>query len=111
MRALAGGIEHRGADPGAARRACRARRRHELIRVVDHVVEPGVVSEALTATDEWPALHAKVIAADILIVATPTWLGQQSSVAKRVLERMDALLSETKDDGRPIAYERSRASS
>ena len=78
----------------------------ELVRVVDHVVEPGVVSEAVTDTDEWPMLHEKVVAADILIVATPTWLGQQSSVSKRVLERMDAMLSETKDDGRPIAYDK-----
>jgi len=76
----------------------------ELVRVVDHVVEPGVVSEAVTDRDEWPALHAKVLAAEILIVATPTWLGQPSSIAQRVLERMDALLSETRDDGRPVAY-------
>lgn len=76
------------------------------IRIVDHVVEPGVVSEAVTDADEWPALREQVVAADILIVATPTWLGQPSSVAKRVLERMDAMLSETQDDGRPIAYDK-----
>lgn len=78
----------------------------DLVRVVDHVVEPGVVSEAVSEADQWPALHAKIVAADILIIATPTWLGQQSSISKRVLERMDALLSETKDDGRPIAYDK-----
>jgi len=78
----------------------------EMVRVADHVVEPGVVSEAVTDADEWPALRAKVVAADILVIATPTWLGQPSSIAKRVLERMDALLSETKDDGRPIAYDK-----
>jgi multimeric flavodoxin WrbA len=78
----------------------------ELVRVVDHVVEPGVVSEAVSEADGWPALHEKVLAADILVIATPTWLGQQSSVAKRVLERMDAMLSETKDDGRPVAYDK-----
>jgi multimeric flavodoxin WrbA len=78
----------------------------DMIRVADHVVEPGVVSEAVTDADEWPSLRAKVVAADILIIATPTWLGQPSSIAKRVLERMDALLSETKDDGRPIAYDK-----
>lgn len=79
----------------------------ETVRVVDHVVEPGVVSEAVTDGDEWPALRAKIVASEALIVATPTWLGQPSSVAKRVLERMDAMLSETHDDGRtPIAYNR-----
>jgi multimeric flavodoxin WrbA len=46
-------------------------------------------------------------AADILVMATPTWLGQPSSVAKRALERMDALLSETHDDdATPIAHGR-----
>lgn len=39
-------------------------------------------------------------------MATPTWLGHPSSVAQRVLERLDALLSETDDDGRPLAYNR-----
>ena len=78
----------------------------ELVRVVDHVVEPGVVSEKVTEADDWPALREKLVAADILVVATPTWLGQPSSVAKRVLERMDAMLSETQDDGRPIAYDK-----
>jgi multimeric flavodoxin WrbA len=78
----------------------------ELVRVVDHVVEPGVVSEKVTEADEWPGLREKLAAADILIIATPTWLGQPSSVAKRVIERMDAMLSETKDDGRPIAYDK-----
>jgi len=78
----------------------------ELLRVVDHVVEPGVVSEPVSDRDEWPALHEKVLAADILIVATPTWLGQPSSIAQRVLERMDAMLSETRDDGRPVAYDK-----
>lgn len=78
----------------------------EMIRVVDHVVDPGVVSTAVTDTDEWPSLRARIVAAEILIIATPTWLGQQSSVCQRVLERMDAMLSETREDGRPLAYDR-----
>lgn len=78
----------------------------EQVRAVDHCIEPGVVSEAVTDADKWPAIREKIVDADILIIATPTWLGQPSSVSKRVLERMDALLSETKDDGRPIAYDK-----
>ena len=78
----------------------------EMIRVVDHVVDPGVVSTAVSDADEWPALRAKILAAQILIVATPTWLGQQSSICQRVLERMDGMLSETDDQGRPVAYDR-----
>jgi multimeric flavodoxin WrbA len=79
----------------------------DQVRLVDHVIEPGVVSEAVTDADEWPAIRERLLAADILVVATPTWLGQPSSVAKRALERMDALLSETHDDDEtPIAYGR-----
>jgi multimeric flavodoxin WrbA len=74
----------------------------ELLRVADHVVEPGVVSEPVSDRYEWPALHEKVLAAEILIVATPTWLGQPLTVAKQMLERMDAMLSETRDDGPPV---------
>ena len=77
----------------------------ELVRVADHDVKPGVSSDEGDG-DEWPRLLEKVLAAEILVIATPTWLGQISSVAKRVLERLDALLSETDDDGRPVAYGR-----
>jgi multimeric flavodoxin WrbA len=79
----------------------------ETIRLVDHRIEPGVVSEAVVDGDAWPAIRERILAAEILIVATPTWLGQPSSVAKRALERMDALLSETaEDDATPVAYDR-----
>ncbi len=77
----------------------------ELVRVVDHDVKPGVSSDEGDG-DEWPAIHDKILGAEILIVATPTWLGRPSSVAQRVLERLDALLSEEDDDGRPVAYNR-----
>jgi multimeric flavodoxin WrbA len=76
------------------------------IRLADHVIEPGVVSEPVTDADEWPAIRERILDAEILIVATPTWLGQPSSIAKRALERMDAMLSETRDDGTPVAYNR-----
>ena len=56
--------------------------------------------------DEWPAIREAILASEILVIATPTWLGQQSSVCKRVLERMDAMLSETDGEGRPVAYNR-----
>src|SRR3954463_1632467 len=69
------------------------------IRVADHDVKPGVTSDEGEG-DEWPALRARILAADILVFGTPIWLGQLSSLAKRVLERMDAFLSETDDKGR-----------
>lgn len=75
----------------------------ELLRVLDYNVLPGVSSDEGDG-DEWPQLREKILAADILIMASPTWLGQPSSVAKRVLERMDAMLSEQDEAGRPVAY-------
>lgn len=75
----------------------------ELVRLVDLDIRPGVSSDEGDG-DEWPGVRERVLAADILIVASPTWLGQPSSVAQRALERLDALLSETDDAGRPAAY-------
>ena len=54
--------------------------------------------------DGWPAVHAKIMAANIVVFATPTWVGQMSSVCMRALERMDALFEETDDSGRPVAF-------
>jgi multimeric flavodoxin WrbA len=77
----------------------------EIIRVVDHHVKPGVSSDEGEG-DEWPMVRSKILASHILIMASPTWLGQMSSVAKRVLERMDAMLSEKDDQGQWVAYNR-----
>jgi multimeric flavodoxin WrbA len=77
----------------------------ELVRVADHDVKPGITNDEGDG-DEWPPILEKVLAAEILVIATPTWLGRPASVAQRVLERMDALISETDDDGRPVAYNR-----
>lgn len=68
-------------------------------RALDHEIKPGVLSDEGEG-DEWPALRERVLDSDIFILGTPIWLGQPSSVAKRVLERMDAFLSETDDKGR-----------
>lgn len=72
----------------------------ESVRVVDHDVRPGVEAD-MGDGDEWPGLLERVAAADILVVATPTWVGHMSSVAQRVLERLDAELSSTDDENRP----------
>ena len=77
----------------------------EMVRVVDHTVHPGVTSDEGDG-DEWPAIREKLLDAQILVLASPTWLGQPSSIAQRVLERMDAMLSETDEHGRPVAYNR-----
>lgn len=75
----------------------------ELVRVVDHDVRPGVELD-MGDGDAWPQIRAKIAAADILVLATPTWVGHMSSVAQRVLERLDAELSETDDEGRPAMF-------
>jgi multimeric flavodoxin WrbA len=74
-----------------------------VVRLVDHDVRPGVEAD-MGAGDEWPEIRDRIRAADILVVATPTWLGHMSSVAQRMLERLDAELSETDDDGRPVMF-------
>ena len=75
-----------------------------FVRLADHRIDPGVVSEAISDGDEWPGIHEQILGADILIMATPTWLGQPSSLCQRALERMDAMLSETDDQEIPVAY-------
>ncbi len=75
----------------------------ELVRVVDHQVRFGVSTDEGDG-DEWPGIREKMLAADILVVATPIWMGQPSSVSKMVLERLDAELSETDDEGRMLTY-------
>jgi multimeric flavodoxin WrbA len=73
------------------------------VRAVDKNILPGVETD-MGEGDEWPAIHEAVLAAEILVVATPTWMARPSSVAQRVLERMDAMIAETDDAGKPVAY-------
>ena len=70
-----------------------------LIRLADHYVKPGVEVD-MGDGDEWPVIRQQILAADILVLATPTWMGQHSSICQRVLERLDAELSDTDDQGR-----------
>lgn len=75
----------------------------EVLRVVDHDVRFGVTTDEGDG-DAWPGIREKMLAADILVIATPIWMGQPSSVAKMVLERLDAEISETDDAGRMSTY-------
>jgi multimeric flavodoxin WrbA len=75
------------------------------VRVAELDIKPGVSSDEGDG-DEWPDLRRRILEADILVMGTPIWLGQPSSVAKRVLERMDAFLGETDEHGRMISYDR-----
>lgn len=79
--------------------------RTESVRAVDLSIAPGVVTDAGDG-DAWPDVHERLLDSEILVIASPTWLGRPSSVAQRVLERMDAMMSETDQDDRPVAYDR-----
>lgn len=73
----------------------------ESVRCVDYAISPGVEAD-MGDGDQWPQIREKLLAADILVLSTPIWLGHPSSVTQRVLERLDAELSSTDDAGRPI---------
>ncbi|MFI5496814.1 flavodoxin family protein [Actinoplanes sp. NPDC051859] len=75
----------------------------EVVRVADHDVKFGVSTDEGDG-DAWPALREKILAAHILVIATPIWMGQPSAITKMVLERLDAELSETDDQGQPSMY-------
>ncbi|GAA2502209.1 flavodoxin family protein [Terrabacter carboxydivorans] len=74
-----------------------------MVRVVDHDVRPGVALD-MGEGDAWPGIREQIMAADIFVLATPTWLGQHSSVCQRVLERLDAELSEKDEQRRLRTY-------
>ncbi len=75
----------------------------QVLRMADFTILPGVTSDEGEG-DDWPALRETILAHDILIFGGPIWMGQIGSIAKRVLERMDAFLSETDDAGRMPSY-------
>lgn len=77
----------------------------EQLRAVDYNIKPGVTSDEGDG-DDWPGIRARILAADIFILATPVWLGHPSSACQRVLERLDAFLGETDDQGRLVSYGR-----
>ncbi|MEJ7891281.1 MAG: flavodoxin family protein [Solirubrobacteraceae bacterium] len=63
----------------------------EVVRAVDYDIAAGVEADMTAhgwAADAWPALYEQVVAADILVLATPIWLGEKSSVCTRVIERL-----------------------
>ena len=86
-------------------------RRHgvevDVIRAVDHDIATGVyldMTEHGWDRDEWPALFSRVIDADILVIAGPIWLGDNSSVTKQVIERLYAGSSMTNAAGQYVYY-------
>ena len=79
----------------------------DTVRAVDLELAPGVqpdMTEHGATRDDWPALYETVQAADILILGTPIWLGERSSVATRVVERLYAMSGLLNDAGQYAYY-------
>jgi multimeric flavodoxin WrbA len=79
----------------------------DRVRFVDHDVPPGVqpdMTEHGFPTDEWPAIYQRVMSADILVIGTPIWLGERSSEASKLIERLYAMSGKTNDKGQYIYY-------
>jgi multimeric flavodoxin WrbA len=81
----------------------------DQLRAVDHDIATGVypdMREHGWASDEWPELFPRVLAADILVIAGPIWLGDNSSQTKKIIERLYAHSSELNDRGQWLYYGR-----
>ena len=83
--------------------------RVDEIRALDHDIAIGVwpdMTEHGWERDEWPALYERVMAADILVLAGPIWLGDNSSETKKIIERLYAHSGELNDKGQWLYYGR-----
>ena len=81
----------------------------EFVRAVDHDIAPGVqpdMTDHGLDRDEWPGIQEQVMAADILVLGTPIWLGERSSVCSRVMERLYAWSGKLNDAGQYDYYGR-----
>ena len=79
----------------------------EDIRFIDHDVATGVypdMKEHGWEKDEWPELFKKIFDADILIVGTPIWLGEKSSIAQKLIERLYGMSGQTNNKGQYSFY-------
>ena len=79
----------------------------EYLRLADHEVPTGLqpdMTDEGADTDEWPTIYEKIMKADILVMGTPIWLGERSSVASKLIERLYGMSGKTNDKGQYIYY-------
>lgn len=79
----------------------------ESLRLADYELAPGVypdMREHGFVRDDWPMLYEKVKVADILVIGSPIWLGDKSSVCTRLIERLYACSSELNAEGQYAYY-------
>jgi len=75
----------------------------EMIRLADYNIALGV-EEDMGNGDEWPQIYTKVLEADILIIGSPIWLGEKSSLATQAIERLYGSSSKTNEKGQSVFY-------
>lgn len=81
----------------------------EVIRPIDYKIAHGVYPDMTDQGwdfDDWPGLYKKVQAADILVIGTPIWLGEKSSVATQLVERLYSSSGDLNDAGQYAYYGR-----
>lgn len=81
----------------------------DVVRAVDHDIANGVypdMTEHGWDQDDWPAIQEKVMAADILVLCTPIWLGDKSSICTKVVERLYGYSGVLNDQGQYAYYGR-----
>jgi multimeric flavodoxin WrbA len=80
--------------------------RVEHIYARDHKIAFGMIKDGSEEglDDDWPEIQAKIMAADILVIGTPIWLGVKSSVATLVIERMYAYSGDQNEKDQYLYY-------
>ena len=107
--AVTSGVEHPGPGRHQHRDHAPAGVTVEVVRAIDHDIATGVYTDMTEhgwATDDWPAIHERVLAADILVLCTPIWLGGKSSVCTQVIERLYGGSSDLNEAGQYAYYGR-----
>jgi len=95
---------------GVSRQIMEAQGVHvEVLRAIDHDIATGIypdMTEHGFDSDEWPQIHERILDAQILVLAGPIWLGDNSSVMKRVIERLYAQSGDVNEQGQGVFYGR-----
>ncbi|HDZ06107.1 hypothetical protein LCGC14_0129250 [marine sediment metagenome] len=79
----------------------------EVLRLADYDIPVGVQPDMTKEgydKDDWPSIYDKIIATDILVIGTPIWLGERSSIATKLIERLYAMSGYQNDKGQYVYY-------
>ncbi|MGB5820271.1 MAG: NAD(P)H-dependent oxidoreductase [Saonia sp.] len=79
----------------------------DYLRLADYSIPVGLepdMTAQLGDTDDWLAIYSKIMSSDILVIGTPIWLGEKSSVATKLIERMYGMSGKTNGKGQYVYY-------